>query len=200
MIYFIAALVLALLVVTAPLTGLDYQIRRIVRFQRRRFSKRTAPAPLAIFQQTKQTVSMITVRDFVVNLQLGTAMEATLSRSLSQAAKQFANRGEFGQRLNRHVESRLSISPEAVLEGLAKDFDSPHLVDLLERVRMAADGGVSYNRIFTLTVGEIEEDIKSHLEQSIERAPTRLAVVMTAGFFMPILILLLVPLVTYLRW
>jgi hypothetical protein len=198
-IYVVVIVVLALLIVTAPVTGLDYQIRRILRFQRRRFAKRPIPT-LAIFRRAKQPVSMITVRDFVVNLQLGTAMEATLSRALSQSAKQFANRGLFGQRLNRHVESRLSISPEAVLEGLVSDFDSTHLVDLLERVRMAADGGVSYNRIFTLTVDEIQEDIRSRLEQSIQRTPTRLAVVMTAGFFMPILVLLLVPLVAYLRW
>jgi len=196
---FAALVVLALVVATAPLTKLDYHIRRILRFQRRRLTKRPDSTP-AVFQRAKPAVSMITVRDFVVNLQLGTAMEATLSRALSQAAKQFANRGVFGQRLSRHVEARLSISPEAVLEGLVNDFQSSHLVDLLERVRMAADGGVSYNRIFTLTVDEIEEDIRSQLGQSIQKTPTRLAVVMTVGFFMPILVLLLVPLVAYLRW
>jgi len=183
------------LVVTAPLTGLDYRLKRILRFQRRRFRRTRASTVLQSLQRPKRQVSLITLRDFLVNLQLGTAMEATLSRALTQAAEQFADRGEFGERLQRHVESRLSISPEAVLEGLISDFQSRQLSELLERVRMAAEGGISYDRIFTLSVDEIEEDIRADLEQKIQRAPTRLSVVMTVGFFMPILILLLVPLI-----
>jgi hypothetical protein len=99
----------------------------------------------------------------------------------------------MGERLQKHVESRISISPEAVLEGLSGDFDCPQLRDLLERVRMASQGGVSYNQVFVLSANEIQDTIRSMIEQQIRKAPTRLSAIMTAGLFTPVLFLVLAP-------
>ncbi|GEM_PF-1012472 len=182
-----------------PLTGLDYHIRRIMLFQRRRRAKApttTTPAVLSIFQKPKKVqVPLTDVRDLIISLQLGTSMESTLTGSLARAAEQFAGRGVLGERLQRHVEARLSISPEAVLEGLAEDLDCPQLDEVLERIRMAASGGVTYNRVLSVSAAAIEEDIRGQVEQRIQRAPIRLSPLMVAGVFFPALVLLMWPLV-----
>jgi len=182
-----------------PLTGLDYHIRRIMLFQRRRRAKvptTTAPAVLSIFQKPKKVqVPLTDVRDLIISLQLGTSMESTLTGSLARAAQQFAGRGALGERLQRHVEARLSISPEAVLEGLAADLDCRQLNEVLERIRMAASGGVTYNRVLSVSANAIEEDIRGMVEQRIQRAPIRLSPLMVAGVFFPALVLLMWPLV-----
>jgi hypothetical protein len=92
------------------------------------------------------------------------------------------------------VEARLSISPQAVLQGLVEDFGSQQLQEVLERIDMADEGGVSYNRVLTVSADAIEEDIRSDIEQQIQRAPIRMTLPMVAGVFFPALILGLVPL------
>lgn len=200
MIYVASAALVAVLAVILVRTGADYQLRRILRFQRRRLERGRHPAASLAVKPARQTIPLTEIRDLVVNLQLGTAMDATLSRALGQTAEQFVDRGVLGTRLQRHVEARLSISPEAVLEGLVQDFDCQHLVDLLNRVRMAASGGVSYDRVLTLTANEIEESIRGSLQEEIEKAPTRLEAIMMLGLFGPILVLMLAPLVGSFRF
>ena len=182
-----------------PLTGLDYHIRRIMLFQRRRRRSKITPTPpalLSIFQKPKKMqVPLTDVRDLIISLQLGTSMESTLTGSLAKAAEQFADRGVLGERLKKHVEARLSISPESVLEGLAEDLDCRQLNEVLERIRMAASGGVSYNRVLAVSASAIEEDIRGAVEQRIQKAPIRLTPIMVAGVFFPALILLMWPLV-----
>ena len=181
-----------------PLMGLDYHIRRIMLFQRRRRTKvtSTAPAFLSIFQKPKKVqVPLTDVRDLIISLQLGTSMESTLTGSLARAAEQFADRGVLGERLQKHVEARLSISPESVLEGLAEDLDCRQLNEVLERIRMAASGGVTYNRVLAVSASAIEEDIRGAVEQRIQKAPVSLTPLMVAGVFFPALVLLMWPLV-----
>jgi hypothetical protein len=180
-----------------PLTGLDYHLRRVALFQRRRRAKAPkAPTVLEFFQKRKKAqVPLTDVRDLIISLQLGTSMESTMSGSLARAAEQFADRGVLGERLQRNVEARLSISPESVLEGLVGDLDCRQLNEVLERIRMAAEGGISYNRVLAVSAGAIEEDIRSAVEQQIQRAPIGLAPIMVAGVFFPALILFMLPLI-----
>ena len=198
-IFIVLVAVVLLGAMAIPLTGLDYHIRRIMLFQRRRRAKApttTAPAVLSIFQKPKKVqVPLTDVRDLIISLQLGTSMKSTLTGSLARAAEQFAGRGVLGERLQRHVEARLSISPEAVLEGLAEDLDCRQLNEVLERIRMAASGGVTYNRVLSVSAAVIEEDIRGLVEQRIQKAPIRLSPLMVAGVFFPALVLLMWPLV-----
>jgi len=181
-----------------PMTGADYHLRRIVRFQRRRLSEdgETSPLPLAGLtgNRKKLQVPLSEIRDLVISLQLGTSMESTLTGALDKAAEQFADRGVLGERLRRHVDARLSISPESVIEGLIEDLDCPQLVEVLERIRMASEGGLSYNRVLSVSVASIEEDMRGEIEQAIQRAPTRLTLPMVAGVFFPAIVLGLLPL------
>jgi hypothetical protein len=193
MIYLLAAV--GILVLLVYITGFDYQLKRALRFHRRRLGHRIEPATFSFLQgDSKRKVPLNELRDFVMSLQLATSMEAGLAWALDRAADQFADRGVLGDRLERHVESRLSVSSEAVFQGLVEDFDNPYFVELLERVRAAEEGGIPYSRVFALTSREIQEDIRSEVEQSIERAPTRLTPIMLLGLLTPVLILGLAPL------
>ena len=125
MIFFVLALVVMILLI--PLLGLDYQLKRIVHFQRRRAKHSSATTLLPIFQETqkrKLKVPLTDVRDFVITLQLGTSMQATLTGSLDRAAKQFANRGIFGERLQRHELAK------ALLDGQLEVLADERAVDV----------------------------------------------------------------------
>lgn len=187
-------------IVLLSAVGGEYGLRRILHFQRRRLKKTGGvPSILSLMTESSQKklqVPLTDVRDLVISLQLGTSMEATLSNSLSRAAEQFAGRGALGERLQRHVEARLNtMSPQAVLQGLVDDFDCPQLAEVLERIRMAEDGGVSYNQVLRVSVDAIEEDIRAEIEQEIQKAPMRLTIPMVIGVFLPALVLGLIPLV-----
>lgn len=193
----IVVAVLGLLWVTRSWTGLGYYVDRISHYQKRLSKPIEEQADLAVLTRRKERepVDLTEIRDLVITLQLGTSMADTLTGAMEKAAEQFANRGRFGERLHDHVEARLySLSPAAVLQGLVDDFESDHLGRLLERVNMASEGGLSYNRVFTLTSMEIQEDIVGDVRQKIERIPVRLNTLMTAGLFPPVMLLLLIPL------
>ncbi|MFH1084465.1 MAG: hypothetical protein V1772_01705 [Chloroflexota bacterium] len=190
-------IILVVVILLLALLRVDYHIKRIVRFQRRRAKGGSLVSVLPLLEQRakqKYRATLVEVRDLVISLQLGTSLEATLTGSLARTAQLFAGRGDLGDRLRKHVEARLGISPQAVLEGLIEDFDISQLDEVLERVRMADEGGITYNRVLTVSADAIEEDIRSDIEGQIQRAPIRLTIPMVAGVFFPALILGLIPL------
>jgi len=197
-------LLLVLLLIVAVIlfvatTGLDYTLRRVWAFQRKRFRRRTeesrARLLAGIGRPQRYQADLREIRDFVISLQLGSSMDETLSRALSRAAEQLKDRGVFGERLVRQVETRLSIGPEEVVKGLAEDFHSEHLRELLQRLEMARDGGISYERALLLTISQIEEEIRGDLERDIQRAPIQLTLPMIVGVFLPAIIIGIFPLV-----
>ena len=179
-------------------TRMDYHLRRVIRFQRLRIKGFEVPSLLSLLtepQGEKRQVRLSDVRDLVISLQLGTSLDATLTGSLARAAEQFEERGALGERLKRHVQSKLgSIGPHAVIEGLVQDFDCPQLEEVLERLHMAEDGGVSYTQVLAVSASSIEEDIRAAIEREIQKAPTRLTLPMVIGVFFPALVLGLLPL------
>jgi tight adherence protein C len=184
-------------ILIVPVMGLDYHLRRVWHFQKQRLKEKfrhDTSSLMALGSGKKLQVPLADVRDLVISLQLGTSMQSTLTGSLDKAAEQFAGRGVLGERLRRHVDARLSISPEAVLEGLAQDLDCRQLDEVLERIRMASEGGITYNRVLAVSVASIEEDMRSAIEQEIQRAPTRLTLPMVIGVFFPAILLGLLPL------
>ena len=181
-------------------SGGDYALRRIWSFQRRRFKKGSLRSQLRLGGEeelrTVYQADMREIRDFMVNLQLGTSMNQTLSGALAEAADQFQHKGVFGERLRRQVDAKLSTAPEEVVEGLADDFESLHLRELLERLAMARDGGVSYERALAISVEAVEEEIRGHVELEIQQAPLKLTIPMVAGVFLPALVLGVIPLLS----
>jgi hypothetical protein len=174
-----------------------YLLWRIVRFQRLRLGSRVETLPvLRWFRwRRKFKADPTEIRDFVVNLELAASLEQTLAGALVETAEQFADRGVFGQRLKRHVETRLALSPEDVIRGLLEDFGTPELRDLLTRLERARAGGMSNVEALTLSVETIENDIRSKVRREIKRAPTILTIPMVVGVFFVALAITVYPLI-----
>jgi len=180
--------------------GGQQALNRIWRFQRSRLrwgkSGKVSVAGVTLRPEKVLVADLRDIRDFAFNLQLGTSMESTLSGALRETADQFATRkGVFGERLKKQVDAKLSSSPEAVIEGLAQDFDSLQLREMLDRLAMAREGGVSYERALSISVDSIEEDIRAEVEKEIQQAQTKLTVPMVVGVFGPPLVIGILPLV-----
>jgi len=158
----------------------------------------TLPILRWFHRRRKFQVEPTEIRDFVVNLELATSLGQTLAGALVETAEQFANRGVFGQRLKRHVETRLVLSPEDVIRGLIEDFGSSELIDLLTRLERARSGGTSNVEVLALSVEAIEDDIRVKVERDIQRAPIILTIPMVVGVFFVALVITTYPLIAIL--
>jgi hypothetical protein len=172
---------------------------RVWRVQRRRRVERLQrynPRRVWRSMRKKPTfeVDLPTVRDFVLTIQLSRSLAETLAGALQQAARQFGERGVFGQRLQTRVRSQLQVEPERVILALANDFQSQPLFDMAERLDLAHEGGLSYGEAVNATLDEVEERIRIEVEKEIERAPVMLTIPMIIGVFFSALALLGFPL------
>jgi hypothetical protein len=172
---------------------------RVWKFQRhRRLAKLNRFNPRVMWRKARKKpiyeVDLTTVRDFVLTLQLSLSLAETLAGALSQAARQFGQRGVFGQRLVTRVRSQLQVEPEAVIRALSEDFQSEHLEELAERLDLAHEGGLSYSEAVNLTLDDIEEKIRTMVEKEIEKAPVVLTIPMIVGVFFSALALMGIPL------
>jgi hypothetical protein len=174
-----------------------YTLQKVSRFRDGGPRLRVSDLPIIrLFVRRRRYQTRLTeIRDFIVSLQLAASLGETLSGGLIAASEQFADRGVFGERLKRQVESRLSISPEAVLEGLAEDFDSEDLRDLLSRLEMAREAGGSTSEALKVSAEDVESRIGDEIKQDIQRAPVMLTAPMAVGVFLPAIALSMYPLV-----
>jgi hypothetical protein len=174
-----------------------YAVQRVTRFRDTKIGTRLSELPIVrwFVKRRRHQTQLTEIRDFMASLQLAASLGETLSGGLVAASEQFAHRGVFGERLKRQVESRLSISPEAVLEGLAEDFDSEALRDLLSRLEMAREGGASVSETLEVSAEEVESKIRDEIKQDIQRAPVMLTIPMAVGVFLPAIALSMYPLV-----
>lgn len=190
-------LIPALLLLTVIVGGDVWS--RVWRIQRRRLGPvidKYRPSSMwrRLRKKPRFEVDLPTVRDFILTLQLSLSLAETLAGALTQASRQFGERGQFGQRLIVRVRSQLQVEPEQVIRALAEDFQSAHLTDLAERLEMAHEGGLSYRQAVDTTLEDIEEEIRIEVEKEIERAPVVLTIPMIIGVFFSALALLGFPL------
>lgn len=188
----------AILIIVAD--DLAYWLRRIWYFQSSRYpwirDLRRGRLWRRLRRKEHYDTDLATIRDFVLTLQLATSLEDTLAGALRRSAEYMGNRGVFGQRLVIQVRSRLTISPEAVIHGLAEDFDSQELREVMERLDLARDSGLAYADALAVSVEDIENTIRRRIEKDIQRAPLILTIPMVAGVFFAALILALYPIVS----
>lgn len=177
--------------------NIAHSIRRIGRFQesRSRFSWSDLPIVGQLIERRRFHAELTDIRDFIVSLQLAASLGETLSGGLVRAAEQFADRGVFGERLQRQVESRLAIAPEEVIRGLANDFDSEPLRDVLRRLEMVREAGGSTARALRVSAEEVGGRIEDEIKRDIQRSPVRLTIPMAVGVFLPAIALSMYPLV-----
>jgi hypothetical protein len=173
------------------------QWNHIWRFQRKRRMHRIERyRPRNMWRRMRKKpayeVTLPTIRDFVLTLQLSLSLAETLAGALTQAARQFGDRGVFGERLTTRVRSQLQV--EAVIRALAIDFNSEHMHDLADRLDMAHEGGLSYSEAVNISLDDIEDEIRVGVEKEIERAPVVLTIPMIIGVFFAALAILGYPL------
>jgi len=184
------------LLILAFADDIHYALSRMWRFQRRRLGLDLGRFRRPFKRRKQPQVDLTEIRDFAVSLQLAISLEETLSGALARTAEQFSGRGFFGERLKRHVESKLAISPEEVIRGLAEEFGSEELRDLLTKLDLARDGGVSCVEALSVSVNAIEEEIRAGIERDIQRAPIVLTIPMVLGVFFVSIVLSLWPLIS----
>lgn len=192
-------LLLALAILIILWDDAVYWGRRIWRFQSQRYpwieDLQQGRLLRRLRRKEHYETELVTLRDFVLTLQLATSLEDTLAGALRRAATYMEDRGVFGERLTVQVRSRLTISPEAVIEGLAEDFDAEELREVMERLDLARDSGLTYADALAVSVEDIENRIRRQIEKDIQRAPLILTIPMVAGVFFSALMLLMFPLV-----
>lgn len=191
----IALLSITVILLIASATGLDYSIERAWTFRRKRLRTGRARGAHHTGSSAHYETDLREIRDFVTSLHLGTSLDETLSGALASTANQLRDRGPLGERLQTHVETRLAIAPEEVIEALAQDFQSAHLRDLVQRLEMARDGGISYDQALSLTLSLVEEEIRGDILRDIQQAPIKLTFPMIAGVFIPAIFIGIYPLV-----
>jgi len=191
----IVLLSITVILLIASATGLDYSIERALTFRRKLLQTSRARGGRCPDRTARSDTDLREIRDFVTSLQLGTSLDETLSGALASAANQLQDRGLLGERLQTHVDTRLAIAPEEVIEALAQDFQSAHLRDLFQRLEMARDGGISYNQALSLTLSLVEEEIRGDILRDIQQAPIKLTFPMIAGVFIPAIFVGIYPLV-----
>ena len=191
----ILLLSVTVLLLIASATGLDYSLERAWTFRRKRLRTDRSRATKRTERTADHETDLREIRDFVSSLHLGTSLDETLSGALASTANQLRDRGPLGERLQTHVETRLAIAPEGVIEALAHDFQSAHLRDLVQRLEMARDGGISYDQALSLTLSLVEEEIRGDILRDIQQAPIKLTFPMIAGVFIPAIFIGIYPLV-----
>jgi len=166
-------------------------------FQRRRLriSPRRLPLVRRFNRERPVRPRLVDVRDFVVNLQLAMSLDESLTTALTRTTEQFANRGTFGQRLQRLVQSRVAIAPDDVITDLADNFQSDELKELKRQLALAKDWGIPTFEVLSASVEMLDDRINAQVEREIYRSPTLLAVPMIVGVFLPALILSAMPLI-----
>ena len=87
------------------------------------------------------------------------------------------------------------LSPEEVIRGLAEDFRSDKLNNVVRRLEAARDGKISNVEALSWSVDAIEEEIKAGIEREINQASITLIFPMIITVLGPMLVLGLVPLV-----
>lgn len=181
---------------------LAYGWERYRRFHR----KRTAQRKASLWERFKlwvdrrvradyYRVDLPLIRDFVGNLQLAMSLEDTLSGALIRTSEQFKDKGLFGARLEKHVRSRLTIAPDAVIQALAHDFQMTELDDVVLRLELARDSGLTAVEALNVSLEEIEHRIQNNLEREIQRSPVILTIPMVVGVFLATLVLAVYPLI-----
>jgi len=174
-----------------------YTLKKVGRFRdgNGSFSWTDVPIIGRFLEREHYEADTTEIRDFIVSLQLAASLGETLSGGLIRAAEQFSDRGVFGERLRRQVESRLSMGPEEVIKGLAEDFDSEELRDVLRRLEMVREAGASTSEALAVSADEVGGRIEDEIKRDIQRSPVRLTVPMAVGVFLPAIALSMYPLV-----
>jgi hypothetical protein len=160
------------------LPGLVWLFKRYLVYQRRRFMAGQ-------------------VRQLLVDIRLHMSLCGSLLLGLENIARTTAETTPVYRALGQRMLGGSAKSGLEVLEQLASDLKSPHLLRVTQRVRSAQQSGgvMGVDQALASSIEELNDAIAGQTEEQMQQMPTRITLLAMPFLLGPIVILLFYPLV-----
>jgi len=137
------------------------------------------------------------VRQLLVDIRLHMSLSGSLLLGLENIARTAGANTPVYRALKRRMSGGSAKSGLEVLEQVAKDVSSVHLLRAAQRVRSAQQsGGVAgVDQAIASSVEELNDEIAGQAEEQMQQMPTRITLLAMPFLLGPIVILLFYPLV-----
>ena len=160
------------------LPGLVWLVKRYLMYQRRRF----------LVPQ---------VRQLLVDIRLHMNLAGSLLLGLENIARTTGETSPVYRALQRRMSGGSDKSGLDVLQQLAGDLKSLHLMRVAQRVQSAqqSSGVIGIDQAIASSIEELNEEIAGQVEEQMQQMPTRITLLAMPFLLGPIVILLFYPLV-----
>lgn len=160
------------------LPGLVWLAKRYLMYQRRRFL-------------------IAHVRQLLVDIRLHMSLAGSLLLGLENIARTMGENSPVYRALQRRMSGGSAKSGLDVLQLLAGDLKSLHLMRVAQRVQSAqqSSGMIGIDQAIASSIDELNEEIAGQVEEQMQQMPTRITLLAMPFLLGPIVILLFYPLV-----
>jgi len=160
------------------LPGLVWLAKRYLVYQRRRFL-------------------IAHVRQLLVDIRLHMSLAGSLLLGLENIARTTGETSPVYRALQRRMSGGSAKSGLDVLQMLASDLKSLHMMRVAQRVQSAqqSSGVIGIDQAIASSIEELNEEIAGQVEEQMQQMPTRITLLAMPFLLGPIVILLFYPLV-----
>jgi hypothetical protein len=137
------------------------------------------------------------VRQLLVDIRLHMSLSGSLLLGLENIARTTGSISPVYRALKRRMSGGSAKSGLEVLEQVAKDVNSLHLLRVAQRVRSAQQsaGVLGVDQAIASSMEELNDEIAGQAEEQMQQMPTRITLLAMPFLLGPIVILLFCPLV-----
>lgn len=137
------------------------------------------------------------VRQLLVDIRLHMSLAGSLLLGMENIARSSASNTPVYRALKRRMSGGSAKSGLEVLEQVAKDVNSVHLLRVSQRVRSAQQSGgvLGVDQAIASSIEELNDEIAGQAEEQMQQMPTRITLLAMPFLLGPIVILLFYPLV-----
>lgn len=137
------------------------------------------------------------IRQFLIDVRLHMSLQGSLLLGLESLAKTTLETTAVYQRLQKRLQGSSARSGLDLLNQLADDLNSPHLLRVAQRVQAAQQSGgiTDVDQAIASVIDELNEEISYQSEEQMQRLPMRITLLAMPLLLGPIVILLFYPLV-----
>lgn len=148
-----------------------------------------------VYQRRRFMVSQ--VRQLLVDIRLHMSLSGSLLLGLENIARTSGETSPVYRALKRRMSGGSARSGLTVLEQLAGDVKSVHLLRVTQRVRSAQQsaGVLGVDQAIASSIEELNDEIAGQAEEQMQQMPTRITLLAMPFLLGPIVILLFYPLV-----
>ena len=158
--------------------GIVWGVKRYLVYQRRRFLAGQ-------------------VRQLLIDIRVHMSLAGSLLLGLDSISRSTREPGVVYRALKHRMSGGSAKSGLDLLQHLASDLKSPHLLRVMQRVRSAqqSSGLVGVDQALFNSIEELNEEISTNCEEQIQHLPLRITLLAMPFLLGPIVILLFYPLV-----